>query len=116
MGAEQEEPTAKGAASPVGIEKDGNLLASSGDFEQGAAGWKISGNVVPDPTDAKNHVLSLLDKTIAWTSVDLAIPESIHSVRVSFRVLVPRDLEFSDGLKLLLRVRLYSEKGRFDDP
>ncbi len=106
------EPAQSSPSPPPGGTGKSGLLAVSGDFENGAAGWQISGQVVPDPVNAKNHVLSLSDKQIPAASAPLAIPDSVDAVTAHFRVLAPKKLKLNsdDDSELILRVRLYSAK------
>ncbi len=104
------------AVSTVAGADDCRLLATSGDFEHGAGEWQFDGRIVPDPRKPANHVLALRGE-VASASAPLTIPESVDAVQVRFRVLAPTSLKLRFDSKLVLRVRIYSEKGnsRFDE-
>lgn len=104
------------AATQVLAAPNCGLLATSGDFEHGSVDWSMTGEIVPDPVRASNHVAALHGELPA-AAAPVVIPSSIDAVEVRFRVLAPRTLKLHGDPKLVLRIRLYSKQGnsRFNE-
>src|SRR4051812_15371624 len=98
------------AALPICASGSCGFLAISGDFEHDTIDWYITGEIVADPLHAANHAAALHGEPPA-AMAPVVIPPSVDAVEVRFRVLAPRTLKLQGDSKLLLRVRLYSEKG-----
>src|SRR5437660_9853280 len=77
------------AAAPVLAAGNCGLLATSSDFEHGAADWYLTGEIVADPLRAANHVAAL-HGTPPAAMAPIAVPSSVDAVEVRFRVLAPR--------------------------
>ena len=97
--------------SSVAASSDCTFIETTGDFEHGIGDWELSGSaVVPDPLAPTNHVVALRGEPPA-ASAPVRIPISVDAVEIRFRVLAPTSLKLRFESKLLIRVRLYSEKG-----
>ena len=100
---------------------DSRSLLPGGDFQKctenskGPSGWDSNGRVVKEPGSPQNLVMQITGPDEMGFECPLNLPAGVHSVRVSFRILVPAVLKFDpevpDAKGVRLRVRLYSKGG-----
>jgi hypothetical protein len=105
------------AAEPI----DSRSLLPGGDFQKsaedskGPSGWDSNGRVVKEPGNPQNLVMQITGPDEMGFECPLNLPAAVHSVRVSFRILVPPGLKFDpevpDAKGVRLRVRLYYKGG-----
>jgi len=100
---------------------DSRSLLPGGDFQKsaenskGPSGWDSNGRVVKEPGNPQNLVMQITGPDEMGFECPLNLPAGVHSVRVSFRILVPAGLKFDpevpDAKGVRLRVRLYDKGG-----
>ena len=96
---------------------DSRNLLPGGDFQKcaenskGPSGWDSNGRVVKEPGSPQNLVMQITGPDEMGFECPLNLPAGVHSVRVSFRILVPAGLKFdpevpdAKGVRLESRVR-----------
>ena len=100
---------------------DSRNLLPGGDFQKcaenskGPSGWDSNGRVVKEPGSPQNLVMQITGPDEMGFECPLNLPAGVHSVRVSFRILVPAGLKFDpevpDAKGVRLRVTLYDKGG-----
>jgi hypothetical protein len=95
-------------------------LLPGGDFQKcaesskGPPGWESDGKVVKDRGNPQNLVMQITGPDEMGFECPLNLPAAVHSLRVSFRILVPLDLKFDPDVEIKgvrLRARLYGKEG-----
>src|SRR5215471_15130358 len=99
---------------------DSPSLLQGGDFQKcaenskGPPGWDSNGRVVKEPGKPQNLVMQITGPDEMGFDCPLNLPAAVHSLRVSFRILVPLGMKFDPEVEVKgvrLRVRLYHKGG-----